>query len=113
MAVRNRWVISSFIFLPLDLSEGRGGHCWSRDRQGRARLPLPFLLSASSLAVLAASTLVVALVADCFAIAALVLRLGLVALLASGRLCHTRLSEENQVHTYMHARIKFHAYSDI
>jgi hypothetical protein len=26
--------------------------------------------------------------------------------------CHTRLSEENQVHTYMHARIKFHAYSD-
>jgi hypothetical protein len=27
--------------------------------------------------------------------------------------CHTRLSEENQVHTYMHARIKFHAYSDI
>jgi hypothetical protein len=31
-----------------------------------------------------------------------------------GRLdCHTRLSEENQVYTYMHARIKFHAYSDI
>jgi hypothetical protein len=29
------------------------------------------------------------------------------------RLCHTRLSEENQVHTYMHARIKFHAYNDI
>jgi hypothetical protein len=28
------------------------------------------------------------------------------------RKCHTRLSEENQVHTYMHARIKFHAYSD-
>jgi hypothetical protein len=27
--------------------------------------------------------------------------------------CHTRLSEENQVHTYMHARITFHAYSDI
>jgi hypothetical protein len=27
--------------------------------------------------------------------------------------CHTRLSEENQVQTYMHARIKFHAYSDI
>jgi hypothetical protein len=27
--------------------------------------------------------------------------------------CHTRFSEENQVHTYMHARIKFHAYSDI
>jgi hypothetical protein len=27
--------------------------------------------------------------------------------------CHTRLSEENQVHNYMHARIKFHAYSDI
>jgi hypothetical protein len=27
--------------------------------------------------------------------------------------CHTRLSEENQVHTYMHARIKFHAHSDI
>jgi hypothetical protein len=27
--------------------------------------------------------------------------------------CHTRLSEENQVHTYMHARIKFHAYIDI
>jgi hypothetical protein len=26
---------------------------------------------------------------------------------------HTRLSEENQVHNYMHARIKFHAYSDI
>jgi hypothetical protein len=28
-------------------------------------------------------------------------------------ICHTRLSEENQVQTYMHARIKFHAYSDI
>jgi hypothetical protein len=28
-------------------------------------------------------------------------------------LCHTRLSEENQVQAYMHARIKFHAYSDI
>jgi hypothetical protein len=27
--------------------------------------------------------------------------------------CHTRFSEENQVQTYMHARIKFHAYSDI
>jgi hypothetical protein len=27
--------------------------------------------------------------------------------------CHTGLSEGNQVHTYMHARIKFHAYSDI
>jgi hypothetical protein len=27
--------------------------------------------------------------------------------------CHTRLSEENQVHTYMHSRIKFHAYIDI
>jgi hypothetical protein len=31
----------------------------------------------------------------------------------ASRSCHTRLSEENQVHTYMHARIKFHAYSDI
>jgi hypothetical protein len=29
------------------------------------------------------------------------------------RTCHTRFSEENQVHIYMHARIKFHAYSDI
>jgi hypothetical protein len=27
--------------------------------------------------------------------------------------CDTRFSEENQVHTYMHAKIKFHAYSDI
>jgi hypothetical protein len=27
--------------------------------------------------------------------------------------CHTRFSEGNQVQTYMHARIKFHAYSDI
>jgi hypothetical protein len=27
--------------------------------------------------------------------------------------CHTGFSEENQVHNYMHARIKFHAYSDI
>jgi hypothetical protein len=27
--------------------------------------------------------------------------------------CHTRFFEGNQVHTYMHARIKFHAYSDI
>jgi hypothetical protein len=27
--------------------------------------------------------------------------------------CHTRFSQENQVQTYMHARIKFHAYSDI
>jgi hypothetical protein len=27
--------------------------------------------------------------------------------------CHTRFSERNQVQTYMHARIKFHAYSDI
>jgi hypothetical protein len=26
--------------------------------------------------------------------------------------CHTCFSEENQVQTYMHARIKFHAYSD-
>jgi hypothetical protein len=26
---------------------------------------------------------------------------------------HTCFSEENQVHTYMDARIKFHAYSDI
>jgi hypothetical protein len=29
------------------------------------------------------------------------------------RLCHTQLSEENQVQTCMHARIKFHAYCDI
>jgi hypothetical protein len=29
------------------------------------------------------------------------------------RRCHTRFFEENQVHTYMHARIKFPAYSDI
>jgi hypothetical protein len=28
-------------------------------------------------------------------------------------LCHTRFSEGNQVHNYMHAMIKFHAYSDI
>jgi hypothetical protein len=28
-------------------------------------------------------------------------------------MCHTRFSEGNQVHTYMHARIMFHAYSDI
>jgi hypothetical protein len=28
-------------------------------------------------------------------------------------LCHTCFSEENKVQTYMHARIKFHAYSDI
>jgi hypothetical protein len=27
--------------------------------------------------------------------------------------CHTRFSKENQVHDYMHARIKFHAYSVI
>jgi hypothetical protein len=27
--------------------------------------------------------------------------------------CHTCFSKENQVQTYMHARIKFHAYSDI
>jgi hypothetical protein len=27
--------------------------------------------------------------------------------------CHTQFSVGNQVHTYMHARIKFHAYSDI
>jgi hypothetical protein len=27
--------------------------------------------------------------------------------------CHNRFSEGNQVQTYMHARIKFHAYSDI
>jgi hypothetical protein len=27
-------------------------------------------------------------------------------------LCHTRFSEGNQVHIYMHARIKFHAYSN-
>jgi hypothetical protein len=27
--------------------------------------------------------------------------------------CHTSFSKENQVQTYMHARIKFHAYSDI
>jgi hypothetical protein len=27
--------------------------------------------------------------------------------------CHTWFSEGNQVHDYMHARIKFHAYSDI
>jgi hypothetical protein len=27
--------------------------------------------------------------------------------------CHTCFSIENQVQTYMHARIKFHAYSDI
>jgi cell fate (sporulation/competence/biofilm development) regulator YlbF (YheA/YmcA/DUF963 family) len=27
--------------------------------------------------------------------------------------CHTCFSKENQVHNYMHARIKFHAYSDI
>jgi hypothetical protein len=26
--------------------------------------------------------------------------------------CHTCFSKENQVHTYMHARIKFQAYSD-
>jgi hypothetical protein len=34
-------------------------------------------------------------------------------LVKNGYTCHTRLSEENQVHNYMHARIKFHAYSDI
>jgi hypothetical protein len=28
-------------------------------------------------------------------------------------LCHTRFSEGNQVHNYMHARIKFPTYSDI
>jgi hypothetical protein len=28
-------------------------------------------------------------------------------------LCHTCFSKENQVQIYMHARIKFHAYSDI
>jgi hypothetical protein len=28
-------------------------------------------------------------------------------------LCHTCFSEENQVQTYIHARIKFHTYSDI
>jgi amino acid permease len=28
-------------------------------------------------------------------------------------LCHTYFSKENQVQTYMHARIKFHTYSDI
>jgi hypothetical protein len=28
-------------------------------------------------------------------------------------LCHTCFSKENQVQTYMHAKIKFHAYSDI
>jgi hypothetical protein len=28
-------------------------------------------------------------------------------------LCHTCFSKENQVQTYMHARIKFHACSDI
>jgi hypothetical protein len=27
--------------------------------------------------------------------------------------CHTRFSEENQVLSYMYARIKFHTYSDI
>jgi hypothetical protein len=27
--------------------------------------------------------------------------------------CHTCFSKENQVQTYMHARIEFHAYSDI
>jgi hypothetical protein len=27
--------------------------------------------------------------------------------------CHTFLSKENKVHNYMHARIMFHAYSDI
>jgi hypothetical protein len=27
------------------------------------------------------------------------------------RQCHTCFSKENQVQTYMHARIKFHAYS--
>jgi hypothetical protein len=27
--------------------------------------------------------------------------------------CRTCFSEENQVQTYMHARIKFHAYGDI
>jgi hypothetical protein len=27
--------------------------------------------------------------------------------------CHTCFSKENQAHNYMHARIKFHAYSDI
>jgi hypothetical protein len=27
--------------------------------------------------------------------------------------CHTYFSKENQVHIYTHARIKFHAYSDI
>jgi hypothetical protein len=28
-------------------------------------------------------------------------------------LCHTCFSKENQVQTYMHARIMFHAYRDI
>jgi hypothetical protein len=39
-------------------------------------------------------------------------RTGLMATEVTGP-CHTLFSKENQVHTYMHARIKFHAYSDI
>jgi hypothetical protein len=30
-----------------------------------------------------------------------------------GGICHTCFSKEHQVQTYMHARIMFHAYSDI
>jgi hypothetical protein len=37
----------------------------------------------------------------------------LAAFLSSLRSCHTYFSKENQLHNYMHARIMFHAYSDI
>jgi hypothetical protein len=40
-------------------------------------------------------------------------KLDLIRVVLWTRLCHTRFSEGNQVHTYMHVRIKFHAYSDI
>jgi hypothetical protein len=33
--------------------------------------------------------------------------------LRENNMCHNCFSKENQVQTYMHARINFHAYSDI
>jgi hypothetical protein len=43
----------------------------------------------------------------------LVLGLYMIKLMLSLNIVTPAFPKENQVHTYMHARIKFHAYSDI
>jgi hypothetical protein len=87
--ILNNWrIVGRLIFILLDLLGRLSGDRWRADCRGGLAFLFLFLffLSASSLAVLATSTLVAALVADCFVVIAHVLQLGFEAPLAAGRL---------------------------